>query len=172
MRIYLVGFMGAGKTTVGKRLATRLGYGFLDLDEQIALGSGLGVREIFERVGEARFRALEHKCLTTTIKGERTVVATGGGTISFARNRSLMRRAGGVSVWLDASLETVEKRLDDAGKAERPLYGSAEDVRRLYHERRDAYLQADLRVAVGPTETEDEVTERVLFTLRERQCAI
>ncbi len=172
MRIYLVGFMGAGKTTVGKGLARQLAYDFLDLDEQIGLRSGLRVWEIFEQFGEAHFRALEHECLAETAKLERTVVATGGGTMSFSRNRSLMTRTGGVSIWLDPSLETVEKRLDEAGKAARPLFGSAESVRRLYKERRDAYLRADLRVEVGPTETEDEVTERVLLTLRERHCAI
>lgn len=172
MRIFLVGFMGAGKTTVGRRVASRLAYDFLDLDEQIALRCGLRVWEIFEQFGEARFRALEHECLATTVKLERAVIATGGGTMSFGRNRSLMNRTGGVSIWLDPSLETVEKRLDATGKAARPLFGSTESVRRLYEERRDAYLRADLRVEVGPTETEDEVTERVLLTLREGHCVI
>ncbi len=124
MRIYLTGFMGAGKSSVGEHLSRLLGYPMLDLDREVEVRSGLGVREIFTDHGEATFREWEHACLKETARLEDAVVATGGGTMTFPRNVAVMRQLGR-SVWLHPSFATIAGRLDADGRAERPLF---EDV--------------------------------------------
>ena len=114
MRIYLTGFMGAGKTTVGEGLAAILEYRPIDLDREIEARAGLGISEIFARYGENRFRDLEHLCLQETAQWDDTVIATGGGTITFKRNLALIRRLG-VSVWLNPSFATIVDTLEECG---------------------------------------------------------
>ena len=106
MRIFLTGFMGSGKTTVGRRLAERLELPFVDLDEEIERRAGMAVREIFERQGEPAFRALEAEALRQVLALPDVVVATGGGTMAFEGNFRLIRASGlvvaatDVAAWL------------------------------------------------------------------------
>jgi shikimate kinase len=166
-RIFLVGFMGSGKTTVGRRLAERLGYAFLDLDDLIQQRVGLPIREIFARMGEAAFREMESHALRTLQAWEMVVVALGGGAFVSEENRCQVKRLG-VSVWLDCPLEIILARL--AGTTDRPLYRSAEQMRALFEARLPAYQQADLRVEAGdraPEAVADEIIRRL--GLRPRQ---
>jgi len=169
MRIYLTGFMGAGKTTVGESLAEILKYRPIDLDREIEGRAGLPISEIFARFGEARFRDLEHLCLQETAHWDDTVVATGGGTITFKRNLALIRRLG-VSVWLNPSFATIVERIGGRGKWDRPLFRSEDEAMALYRRRLPAYRAADLEVDVAPEETVSEVAARIALRLRERNC--
>lgn len=170
-RIYLTGFMAAGKTAVGAALAALLGLRFLDLDREVERRAGTSIRRIFERQGEAAFRDLEHTALRATASLDSVVVATGGGTMAFERNRSLIRELG-ICVWLDASFETVVARLDAAGQSRRPLFRSRDEARALYDERLPAYRMADFRVAVSQADTATGVAARIARLLpRESVCA-
>ncbi len=171
MRIYLVGFIAAGKTAVGKALAGVLGYRFEDLDLMVEEDAGARVREIFERRGEDWFRDREHQCLVRTGAFDKAVIATGGGTMTFERNRSVICRLG-VSVWLDPALEVLFERLERGGRAKRPLFRGREQARALYHNRLDAYRMADLRIEPASRDTADGVAARIAALLRERNCVI
>ena len=146
--ILLTGMMGCGKSTVGERLARRLGWDFVDTDTAIEASSGMSVAEIFEREGEAGFRAREREALVA-LPGQRCVVALGGGAIVAEENRSLLRAKGRL-VWLDASPGELAKRLGD--QEDRPLLAGLTPAQRvarlgeLQAERRDAYAQADVCV--------------------------
>ncbi len=170
-RIYLIGFMAAGKSAVGWRLARALGFRFEDLDQMIEQTAGARVHEIFEHQGEDWFRDCEHECLKRTQAFDRTVVATGGGTMMFERNREVIRRLG-VSVWLAPPLAVLFERLERGGRAKRPLFRGREQARTLYHSRRDAYRMANLRVEPSSTDTADGVAARIAALLRERNCVI
>lgn len=171
MRIYLVGFMAAGKTAVGKALAEVLGYRFEDLDGMIEEVAGARVHEIFERRGEGWFRDREHECLEQTAAFEAAIIATGGGAMTFERNRAVIARLG-ISVWLDPPLEVLFERLERGGRAKRPLFRGREQARVLYHNRRDAYRMADLRIEPVSGDTADGVAARIAALLRERNCVI
>ncbi|HJE89197.1 shikimate kinase [Rikenella microfusus] len=120
MLIFLIGFMGSGKTTLGKPLAARLGYRFIDLDKAIEEGEGSTVGEIFAVRGEAHFRTLEHKYLQNIVShGGDLVVSTGGGTPCFGGNMELMN-ASGVTVYFKLSPAMLADRLS-AAKVCRPL---------------------------------------------------
>ncbi len=169
MRIFLTGFMGAGKTAVGAELASLLGYPLIDLDQEIEALAGCSVCEIFDNQGETAFRALEHRCLSDTESLPEVVVATGGGTITLRRNRQLMRRLG-TSVWLRPELATIQARLAGDAGAERPLWRDPAQVRELYERRLEAYRQADLEVAISARETPGEVAARMPSLLRGTSC--
>ena len=116
--IVLVGLMGAGKTTVGRRLAQRLGLSFVDADEEIEAAAGMTVTEIFERFGEPYFRDGERRVIARLIDGSPKVIATGGGAFMNERTRALiLERA--TAVWLEADLETLIERV--RRRATRPL---------------------------------------------------
>jgi shikimate kinase len=118
VRIYLTGPMGSGKTTVGRLLADRLGWAFVDLDALIAARAETSIAEVFEHRGEAHFRKMESEALADTLSADRLVVATGGGALASEANLRLALGAGLV-VYLDASPETITARL--AGDETRPL---------------------------------------------------
>ncbi len=170
-RIYLVGFMAAGKTTIGSALGDILGYPFVDLDHAIERQTGERVREIFERHGEPSFRELEHECLRHTAELAQCVIATGGGTMTFERNREVMQQLG-VSVWIDPGFETLLFRLQRSQRSDRPLFREQEQTRALYHRRLDAYRMADLRIETGSEETAQGVAASIASLLRERSCVI
>ena len=171
MRIFLTGFMGAGKTTVGRRLAELLGVPFVDLDQEIELRAGSTVREIFEQHGEPSFRRLELEALQAVLMSDELVVATGGGTMAGETGARLIHGAG-LSVWLNPSFATIVGRIGGLGKGDRPLFRDEAQALALYRNRLPAYRKADVTVDVGPAEAPEEVAARIAMLLRERRCAI
>ena len=147
--IFLVGFMGSGKTTVGRALAEELGWNFVDLDEDIEKREGMTIGEIFDTRGEAAFREAETAALRERIRaierGKPCVVALGGGAFLGSENFEMIS-SNGVSVWLDCPFSTVERRL--AGYAHRPLARDPEKLRELFAVRRAGYQRADYTVPV------------------------
>lgn len=169
MRIFLTGFMGAGKTSVGRRLAASLGWPFVDLDAEIEKLAGESVREIFDRAGEGRFREIEAHVLAEAMRQDPVVVATGGGTLTFPRNLAAARAAGLV-VWLNPAFATLTRRVGGRGKEDRPLFRDEATVLALYRERLPAYALADVKVDVAPGESVEEVAARVGLLVAERTC--
>ena len=160
-KIYLVGFMAAGKTTVARLLGARLGWRAEDIDELIEARERMTVADIFSRHGEAYFRAAERDILRVLLPLRHTVVATGGGTFMDPESRQAIN-LDGTSVWLDVPIDTVVARLPADGR--RPLSSDRAQMERLFALRQAAYLQAHLRVeATAPPE---EIVERVLDHLR------
>jgi len=148
--IYLVGFMGSGKSTIGKLLAEELGWTFVDIDEDIVAREHCPITEIFDQRGEAEFRRIENEALAERVKqirGSRPlVVALGGGAFVQQQNLELVTPHG-ISIWLDCPFGTIQKRLE--GFEDRPLARDPQKFRKLYEQRRDAYAKADFRVASG-----------------------
>ena len=145
-KVYLVGFMGAGKTSVGRALAKRLDWRFSDIDELIEKRERSSVSDIFAKHGEPYFRGIERAVLADQLPLRHTVVATGGGTFVDPQNRAVIK-ADGATVWLDAPLERVIARIPQDGR--RPLASDRANLERLYQSRRAAYEQAHLRVDAG-----------------------
>jgi len=144
--IALVGMMGVGKTSIGRRLAQKLHIPFVDADQEIVDAAGLSIPEIFERFGEAHFRDGERRVIARLFDGTRKVIATGGGAFVNAETRSLMLDRA-VVIWLDADIDTLVERT--ARKGERPLLanGNARDIlTRLAAERNPLYAQAHIHV--------------------------
>jgi len=167
LRVFLTGFMGSGKTTVGRALGAALGWPFVDLDAEVEAGAAMTVREVFARLGEPAFRELEHEALRQVLaRPAPMVVATGGGTYTFERNLALVRGAG-TSVWLNPSFATIVGRIGALGKQDRPLFRNEVEALALYRARLPAYGEADLRVDVGPQETAEEVAARVAVWLQQ-----
>jgi shikimate kinase len=171
MRIFMTGFMGAGKTTVGQRLAALLDLPFIDLDQEIERLAGSTVREIVEGQGEPWFRRLELEALQSVLGRGDAVIATGGGTLTSELGARLIRDAG-LAVWLNPSFATIVERIGALGKADRPLFREEAQVLALYRERLPAYRRADLTVDVAADEAPEEVAARIGLLLRERRCAI
>ncbi|HKD19819.1 MAG TPA: thiamine phosphate synthase [Thermoanaerobaculia bacterium] len=161
-RVYLVGFMAAGKTTVGRRVAERLGWPFVDLDDEIEKKSGRTVRALFEEFGEKAFRERETTFLAATETLPRAVIATGGGSFPREENRRLAARLG-TAVFLDVSLETVRMRLK--GKTDRPLFVNEAQLSDLFAARTPFYRMAPVAVRLGGAETIEESADRVLTAL-------
>ena len=145
-KVYLVGFMAAGKTSVGRALARRLDWQAVDIDHLIEQRERLPVSEIFTRHGEPYFRAAEREVLAAQLPTRHVVVATGGGTFVDPQNRAVINHDG-VSVWLDAPLERVIARIPADGR--RPLAADRAELERLYHARRTAYEHAHVRLDAG-----------------------
>lgn len=157
--VVLTGFMAVGKTAVGRRLAKRLGYEFVDTDQLIEQQSGMSIAEMFERLGEARFREQERRVIADLAPAKPTVIATGGGTFVDEENRRKLKHLG-VVVCLVTSLETI---LDRVGRNDaRPL--AQGDARRrlseLYELRKPAYGKADVLVETEGL-TVDQAVSRV-----------
>lgn len=146
--IYLVGFMGSGKTTVGRLLAERLGWDFIDLDEEVESDQKTSITEIFECHGEEYFRALETEAIrrhVTMVRGGRPlVIALGGGAFAHQENYELLQDHG-VTIWLDCPLDVARSRVQDCST--RPLARDARKFAELYQRRQPAYSRADYRVA-------------------------
>jgi shikimate kinase len=167
--LYVVGFMGAGKSSVGQVLATRLGYRFLDLDAHLVEQFQMTIREVFERLGEERFREAETEALRWTASLERTVVATGGGAFCSEVNRAVIRGSGGRSIFLDVPWRAVEQRLG-GDQAERPKYGDPTAARVLYQRRRPHYLAATWTVELDGSEAPEAAADRVLERMAGAVC--
>jgi len=140
-RIVLVGFMGAGKTTVGRELARRLGWRFVDLDEEIERAAGRSVRDLFRDEGEASFRRRELDEAREAAEQEEVVIAAGGGAFAEDETRSVLQK-GAVTVWLRCDLETILDRIGE--DPSRPLASDRETMRRLLEQRQPAYEHAQL----------------------------
>jgi shikimate kinase len=147
--------MGSGKSTVGRLLAPRLGWHFIDLDVEIERHAGLLIPQLFEQKGETVFREIEHNCLTRMLEKAaavdgRVVLALGGGTIAQTRNLDLLRnfsaanRPGIALIWLDCPMELLLQRCVLMG--DRPLFRDEASFRRLYQERLPFYRQADFQI--------------------------
>jgi shikimate kinase len=145
-KLYLVGFMGAGKTTVARALASRLDWQAVDIDEAIEARERLTVAEVFARHGESYFRSVERAVLLDQIAPRHLVVATGGGTYADPQNRALIN-SDGAAVWLDVPLDRLIARIPSDGR--RPLAADRSGFERLYHQRRAAYQQAHVRLDAG-----------------------
>jgi shikimate kinase len=145
--IVLVGMMGAGKSSIGRRLATRLALPFVDADTEIEKAAGMSVADIFARHGEADFRKGEARVITRLLEDGPQVLATGGGAFMNADTRDTIG-AKGVSVWLKADFDVILRRISKR-KSERPLLQTgdpAETVRALLAEREPIYALADITV--------------------------
>ena len=144
--IFLTGFMGCGKTSVGRVLADRLGWDFIDLDQVIVDEAGTSIKEIFSSRGEPAFRAMETKALKRVAGRTSQVVSTGGGVVIAVENRRAMRAAGSI-VNLTASVDAIAARV--TGDSERPLLAadaSVERIRNMLESREEFYADADLRI--------------------------
>lgn len=157
-KIYLVGFMAAGKSSVGRALAARLGWGAEDVDDLIEKREHLTVAEIFARHGEPYFRRVEREMLGVLQPLRHVVVATGGGTFVDPDNRRVIN-LDGVSVWLDLPLAEVIARMPLDGR--RPLAADRGALERLYQTRVDSYRHAHLRIDASRLSL-PEVVDRTL----------
>jgi shikimate kinase len=163
--IYLVGFMGCGKTTVGRRLAERLGWHFTDLDDEIETAAKMAIADIFSSRGEGEFRRLESEvlraCVAAIERGRPTVVSLGGGAFAAPANRALTID-NGVTIWLDCPFEIVRRRV--AQCAHRPLARDPERFAALFASRREFYSQAETRIAVESDDPEPVVAAILALT--------
>ncbi len=160
-KIYLVGFMGSGKTSVAGALGRKLGWRVEDIDDLIERRERTTVADIFSRRGEAYFRRVERAVLAAQVPVRHAVVATGGGTYADPANRALID-GDGVSVWLDVSLTRVIERLPSDGR--RPLAVDRAGMARLFRDRRAAYRQAQVQLDVGVAPV-GELVERIVDRL-------
>jgi shikimate kinase len=169
--IALVGLMGAGKTSIGRRLAQRLGLPFIDADAEIEAAAGMTIPEIFERHGETAFRDGERRVIARLLDNPPHVLATGGGAFMDPATRVLLR-ARAVTVWLRADLELMLARVGKRGLGNRPLLRGGDPrvvLEGLMAERYPVYAEADLTVDSrdGPAEA---TVERVLEALSRRNA--
>lgn len=160
-KIYLVGFMAAGKTTVARVLAARLGWRADDLDALIEARERRTVSDIFARSGEPYFRALERDILRLLLPLRHLVVATGGGTYVDPENQAAIN-LDGVAVWLDVPFDELLARIPSDGR--RPLAADRGQLERLYTARRAAYAAAALRIEARGIRP-DDIAERIIEAL-------
>ena len=153
-KLYLVGFMGAGKSSVARALGRRLDWKAEDIDARIEDAERRDIPTIFRDSGEPYFRAREREALIDLLPERGAVIASGGGTFADASNRELMLRDGGV-VWLDVPFEIILKRVPRDGR--RPLAADRLGMEQLYNQRLAAYRQAHLRVDAGRGSVEELV---------------
>ena len=164
--VVLVGLMGVGKSTVGRRLAKRLGLPFVDSDSAIEDAAGYTAAEVFERYGEQDFRDGERRLVARLIDGEIRVIATGGGAYVDARTRQLLNERA-ITVWLDAPVEILAERT--ARRNTRPLLKNGDPkgtLERLAEERRPSYEEAHIHVKSGDG-AHKEVVDQILQALEE-----
>lgn len=164
--IFLVGFMGSGKTTAGRLLAQRVAWKFIDLDKLIEQEEATTISEIFANRGEAAFRKREHDALRRLVEesarqaaqhGAGRVVALGGGTFAQQANLDLLQRAGAVTVWIECPMDELLMRC--ALMPNRPLFRDEASFRQLYADRLPYYRQATYSVRSGQSEPADVVQQ-------------
>ena len=161
--LVLTGFMGSGKSSVGRVLAKRLACPFVDLDAEIVAAAGRSVNDIFAQDGEQAFRSLENTCLERVLGGDCSVIATGGGVVVSDENRSMMRSRG-IVVNLVVSLPQVLRRLH--GASDRPLFAGSDGANRvklLMDDRKQFYADADIRIDTDGKSVEDVAAEILRF---------
>ena len=156
-KLYLVGFMGAGKTSVARALGRRMGWRAEDIDHRIEARERQRVADIFARKGEPYFRDVERSVLQELLPQRNVIIATGGGTCADPENRAVMLADGAV-VWLDVPLERVIERVPADGR--RPLASDRTQMEQLFARRQVAYSEAHLRVDASRPVA--EIVERIL----------
>lgn len=164
VNLYLIGMMGAGKTTVGRVVAKRLGYCFFDTDAVIEQATGQSIAEIFAESGEAAFRQIETQVLGQLAAYKKLTIATGGGIVIDRKNWSYLRH--GIVVWLDLPIEMLHQRLQSS--TTRPLLQddlSLDRLKTLLEQRSHLYAQADLRVTLTHQENPNRVAKRVIESI-------
>ena len=157
--------MGAGKTTVGRRLAKKLGWRFIDLDDEIERSERRAVADIFREQGEIHFRHLEHLCLqrvSSSVAGDKSVIALGGGAFLDPENRAIAENTG-LTIWLKASFPKVAARVKIDGT--RPKFASAEQAEALYQIREAYYALAKIHISTDDG-TPETVVEEILGVVR------
>jgi shikimate kinase len=165
--VYLIGMMGAGKSSTGTVLAQALGYQFFDTDAVLAAAAGRTIPEIFAEDGEATFRQQETEVLAQLAAYRRLVIATGGGIVTQRRNWGHLHH--GIVVWLDVPLAVLEQRL--AGETGRPLLQRPDwrqTLADLVEQRQPLYAQADVRVPVGAEDGVEAIVAQILSLVDER----
>ena len=162
--IVLVGLMGAGKSTVGRRLAKRLGLPFVDSDTAIEDAAGYSAAEVYERFGEKDFRDGERRLVARLVDGNVQVIATGGGAFVDPRTRELLNSRA-ITIWLDAPVEVLSERT--ARRDTRPLLRNADPkgtLERLADQRRSFYAEAHIHVRSG-TGGHGEVVDKIIAAI-------
>ncbi|MCZ7643371.1 MAG: shikimate kinase [Pseudorhodoplanes sp.] len=165
--IVLIGMMGAGKSSVGRKLAVRLGLPFVDADSEIEQAAGMSIPDIFEIHGEAEFRAGEARVIARLLEGGPQVLATGGGAYMNAATRALIREKG-ISVWLRADFEVLLRRI--RRRNDRPMLKTADPaatLRQLIDVRYPVYTEADITI-----ESRDVLHDVIVGEIVERLCEI
>jgi shikimate kinase len=161
-RVYLIGFMGAGKTTIGRQLAAKLGWKFVDLDREIEQREHRQVAEIFRESGEPHFRSLEEQYLKELSTSNRAVIALGGGAYINPQNRTVADDTG-LTVWLKVSFTKVADRVKMDGT--RPKFENREEAESLYQTREPYYALARVHVSVDEG-TPDSVADEIIGVLK------
>jgi shikimate kinase len=165
--LYLIGMMGAGKSSTGTALAQALGYQFFDTDAVLEAAAERTIPEIFAEEGEAAFRQQETEVLAQLAAYRRLVIATGGGIVTQRQNWGYLHH--GIVVWLDVPLAVLEQRL--AGETGRPLLQRPDwrqTLADLVEQRQPLYAQADVRVPVGAEDTVEAIAAQILSLVDER----
>lgn len=168
MRVILIGFMGVGKTSVGKKLAKKLNFDFIDTDHKIELLEKKSISEIFEQDGEKYFRKLEHSALKDLIKNDNIVISTGGGIITTKENFDILKHEEKV-IFLDGSIKTIINNLhNDINK--RPLLKESKNLSKKIEEllsvRYEKYIQvSDILININDKNI-DEVISQILVHIR------
>jgi len=160
--IYLVGFMGSGKSTVGRMLADQIGWRFADIDDDVESAAKSSITELFTQQGEEEFRRLESEAIRQRVRkiqaGNPMVLALGGGAFTQQGNIDLLEN-NGVTIWLDADFPVVKKRVSMA--THRPLARNAERFAQLFQERRENYAKAEYRIPI-PEDDSRAALEQIL----------
>ncbi|HXI05073.1 MAG: shikimate kinase [Bradyrhizobium sp.] len=168
--VVLIGMMGAGKSTIGRRMAARLRLPFLDADTEIEAAAGMSIPEIFEAHGEPHFRDGEARVIARLLDGGPSVVATGGGAFMREETRDRVR-AKAVSIWLKADADVIMKRV--RRRSDRPLLQNADPegtVSRLLGEREPVYRTADLTI-LSRDVPHDRIVDECIEALHAKLCA-
>jgi shikimate kinase len=174
MSIILIGYRGSGKTTVGRQLAGRLGYSFVDSDERIVLAEGKTIKDIFEQEGEKRFRDLETEIVQALAGAENQVISLGGGAILREQNRRAIQAGESIIIYLRAEAEELHRRIhtDIATAANRPhlthLGGGIEEIRSVLAQREPIYRQVMTAEVDVTRASVEEVVTAILKLLKDR----
>ena len=164
VNVFLIGMMGAGKTTVGRELSHQLGYHFFDTDTLIEQVANQTINQIFTEGGEEGFRKLESQVLSEISAYTKLTIATGGGIVLKRKNWSYLHH--GLIVWLDAPVELLIERL--AQDNTRPLLqdvNPAEKLRLLLEQRQNLYAQADIRISVSANDTPEQLSRHIIESI-------
>jgi shikimate kinase len=164
MKIYLVGFMGSGKTTIGRELGARIDSPFFDLDELIESAEQMSIKDIFAQRGEPYFRKRERDLLRSTRNLDAAVIATGGGTFTFEENIQFIQSEG-LSVYLSAPYALLRARIAKTKVADRPLFTDDLSTHELYANRIRYYRTSDVTIEIREEETPIEIVERLVLEL-------